>query len=123
MSIMSRASTFYPRTDACCSAHSIAEVYATLTAMPGRRRVSGDEALLFLDNIRERLTLGSLDQQDYFRVAKTSAEAGLTSGAIYDAILAHCALKAKAQLIYAWNVKDFLRLPAIANRVKTPART
>ena len=32
-------------------------------------------------------------------------------GAIYEAILAHCALKAKAKVIYTWNTKDFLRLP------------
>jgi predicted nucleic acid-binding protein len=109
--------------DACCGAHSVAEVYATLTGMPGRRRVSGDEAMLFLGNIRDRLTLVSLDERDYFRVAETSAEAGLTSGAIYDAILAHCALKANAEVIYTWNSKDFLRLaPAVAKRVKAPGR-
>jgi hypothetical protein len=37
----------FRKKDACCGAHSLAEVYATLTAMPGKRRVSGDEALLF----------------------------------------------------------------------------
>jgi len=105
-------------------AHSLAEVYATLTGMPGLRRVSGEEAMLFLGNIRERLTLVSLDEQDYFRIAETSAEAGLTSGAIYDAIIAHCAMKAKAPVIYTWNTKHFLRpAPAIANRVKMPGRT
>jgi hypothetical protein len=43
-------------------------------------------------------------------------------GAIDDAILGHCALKAKAQTLYTWNVKDFLRLgAAIADRTKTPS--
>ena len=89
--------------------------------MPGKRRVSGDEALLFLGDIRERLTLVALDEQEYFRTAQASAAAGLASGAIYDAILGHCALKAKAAVIYTWNTKDFLRLsPAIAGRVKSP---
>jgi hypothetical protein len=42
-------------------------------------------------------------------------------GAIYVAILGHCALKAGAETIYTWNTKDFQRLPAaIAGRVKTP---
>ena len=37
------------------------------------------------------------------------------------AILGHCALKSKAEVIYTWNVKDFLRLsPAISGRVKSP---
>lgn len=106
---------------ACCGAHSLAEVYATLTGMPGKRRVSGDEALLFLGDIRERLTLVALDEQEYFQAVQSSAAAGLAGGAIYDAILGHCALKAKAAAIYTWNTRDFLRLsPAIASRVKSP---
>jgi len=45
--------------------------------------------------------------------------AGLVSGAIYNAILGHCPLKARAEIIYTWNNKDFLRLPpAIAGHVK-----
>ena len=111
----------FGKKDACCGAHSLAEVYATLTGMPSRRRVSGDEALLFLGDIRERLTVVALDEQEYFQMAEASATANLAGGAIYDAILAHCALKAKAEVIYTWNTKDFLRLPpAIAGRVKNP---
>jgi predicted nucleic acid-binding protein len=111
----------FGKKDVCCGAHSLAEVYATLTGMPSRRRVSGDEALLFLGDIRERLTVVSLDEQEYFQMAEASATANLAGGAIYDAILAHCALKAKAEVIYTWNTKDFLRLPpAIAGRVKNP---
>jgi predicted nucleic acid-binding protein len=111
----------YEKKAVCCGAHSLAEVYATLTGMPGKRRVSGDEALLFLGDVRERLTLVALDEQEYFRVAESSAAASLASGAIYDAILGHCALKAKAEVIYTWNTRDFLRLaPAIASRVKIP---
>jgi predicted nucleic acid-binding protein len=107
--------------DACCGAHSLAEVYATLTGMPGKRRVSGDEALLFLGNIRERLTLIDLDAEEYFLMIESAARSGLASGAVYDAILGHCALKAKAKVLYTWNAKDFLRLaPALASRVKNP---
>jgi predicted nucleic acid-binding protein len=111
----------YGKRDASCGAHSLAEVYATLTGMPGRRRVSGDEALLFLGDIRERLTIVALDEQEYFQVVEASAAAHLSGGTIYDAILGHCALKAQAKVIYTWNAKDFLRLPpAIAGRVKNP---
>ena len=111
----------FGKKDACCGAHSLAEVYATLTGMPGRRRVSGDEALLFLGDIRERLTVVALDAQEYFQMTEASAAANLAGGAIYDAILGHCALKAKAQVIYTWNTKDYLRLPpAIAGRVRNP---
>ncbi|MGA2984810.1 MAG: PIN domain-containing protein [Terriglobia bacterium] len=114
----------FGKKEACCGAHSLAEVYATLTGMPSRRHVSGDEALLFLADIRERLTVVALNEQEYFRMAEASAAANLAGGAIYDAILGHCALKAKAEAIYTWNTKDFLRLPpAIAGRVKNPSHS
>ena len=110
------------KVDACCGLHSLAEVYGTLTGMRvASRRASGDQALLFIGNIRERLTLVGLDEHEYFQMLETSAAAGLLGGAIYDTILGHCALKADAETIYTWNTKDFLRLPAaIAGRVKTP---
>lgn len=85
------------------------------------RRVNGDQALLFIGNIRERFTLVGLNEPEYFRMLEASATAGLAGGAIYDSILGHCAIKAGAETIYTWNTKDFLRLPAaIAGRVKTP---
>ncbi|HEV2486037.1 MAG TPA: PIN domain-containing protein [Terracidiphilus sp.] len=113
----------FGKKNACCGAHSLAEVYAVLTGMSGRRRVSGDEALLFLSDIRARLTIVALDSQEYLQMLEASAAAGIAGGSIYDAILGHCAIKAKAEVIYTWNTKDFLRLsPAVAGRVKTPAQ-
>jgi hypothetical protein len=42
-------------------------------------------------------------------------------GAIYDALLAHCALKAKADTIFTWNIDHFRRVgPEVAKRVRTP---
>src|SRR5438128_614681 len=40
----------------CCAAHTLAEVYASLTRLPGPHRIGGDQALLFLEDIRRRLT-------------------------------------------------------------------
>ena len=111
----------FGKVDACCGAHSLAEVYATLTAMPGKRRVGGDAALLFLHDIRENLTLVSLDQREYFQFIEEATMARLAGGAIYDALLGRCALKAQAQALYTWNSKDFLRLPPqIAALVRRP---
>jgi predicted nucleic acid-binding protein len=111
----------FGRDSACCGAHSLVESYATLTSMPPPWRVSGDEALLFLGNVREHLTLVALDELEYFKVAQACATAGLNGGAVYDAVLGQCAVKANAETIYTWNVKDFLRLPpVIASRVRAP---
>jgi predicted nucleic acid-binding protein len=111
----------HKKVEACCGAHSLAEVYASLTGMPGKDRVSGDEALLFLGNIRDRLTIIALDSDEYFKSLETSAAVGVVGGGIYDALLGSCALKAKAETIYTWNVKHFKRLgPDIAARVASP---
>jgi predicted nucleic acid-binding protein len=112
----------FKKRDACCGAHSLPEIYASLTGRSGRERVSGAEAMLFLGDVRERLTIVSLNDQEYFEALVASSALGIAGGAIYDALLAHCALKAKVQAIYTWNAKDFTRLGAdLAGRVKEPA--
>jgi predicted nucleic acid-binding protein len=111
----------FPRREACAGVHSLAEVYATMTALPGRHRVAPDEVLLFLETIRDRLTLVPLSAQDYWGAIKRASEQGIAGGAIYDALLAQCALKSKAEFIYTWNEKDFLRIgPSVAERVRRP---
>jgi predicted nucleic acid-binding protein len=105
----------------CCAAHSLAEVYATVTRLPGKHRLSGEQALLFLDMIEEHLTVVSLEGRDYHAAIRDAAAEGIVGGTIYDALLARCALKADADTIYTWNVQDFLRLGTqVAKRVRTP---
>jgi predicted nucleic acid-binding protein len=89
--------------------------------MPGKDRVSGDHALLFLGSIRERFQIVTLDGEEYCRAIDEAAAQGATGGLIYDALIAHCALKVRASAIYTWNVKDFRRLgPEISKRIKRP---
>lgn len=111
----------YRKHEACCAAHTLAEIYASLTGMPGKNRATPDEAMLFLGNVRDRLSLVALSEEEYFETVEASAAAGVTGCGIYDAVLAHCALKAGARTIYTWNVEHFRRLgPEIAKRVTTP---
>jgi predicted nucleic acid-binding protein len=49
----------------CCGAHSLAEVYSTLTRMPGKHRISGEQAMLFIGSIRERLSIIALTSSEY----------------------------------------------------------
>lgn len=92
------------------AAHCLAEVYAVVTGMPGKNRASPDEVLLFLRDVRERLSVVALSEAEHVRALEESAAAGISGGSIYDALIAHCALKAKAQTVYTWNTKHFLRL-------------
>jgi predicted nucleic acid-binding protein len=109
------------RTQACCAAHSLAEVYAMLTRIPGKHRASTDQAMLFLENMAERLSFISLGREEYWAAIARAAEVGIAGGTIYDALLARCALKAKAEIIYTWNVGHFRQFGGeVAKRVRTP---
>lgn len=109
------------RRSGSCAAHTLAEVYASLTGMPGKYRTSPQEALLFLGNVRERLSVISLAEPDYFAALESAAADHIAGGSVYDALLAHCALRSGAETIYTWNVKHFKRLaPEVARRVATP---
>ena len=103
----------------CCAAHSMAEVYSTMTRLPGRHRLSGEQVLLFLENIRERLTLIALTVDEYHATIKQAAEAGVIGGTIYNALIARCALKAKVDAVYTWNTRHFEQFgPEIVRRLK-----
>jgi predicted nucleic acid-binding protein len=105
----------------CCAAHSLAELYSALTRLPGKHRLSGEQVLLFLEAIEERLAVIALDSREYFSTIREAAAAGIVGGMLYDALLARCARKGAAEIIYTWNVQHFRRLgPEVASRIKTP---
>jgi predicted nucleic acid-binding protein len=104
-----------------CAAHSLAELYSVFTRLPGRHRLSPEQVLLFVEEIEERLTLISLDGREYSASLRDAVAAGIAGGILYDALLARCARKANAEVIYTWNLDHFRRLgPELAKRVKTP---
>src|SRR4030081_2716579 len=77
-----------------CGAHSLAEVYSTLTRMPGKHRISAEQAMLFIGNIRKRLSIIALDGDEYADALERSAALGIVAGGIYNLMVAHCAIKA-----------------------------
>ena len=111
----------FDKTTGCCGAHSLAEVYSTLTRMPGKHRISAEQAMLFIGGIRERLSIVALDGEEYADVLQASATLGIVGGGIYDAMLAHCAIKAKAETIYSWNSRHYAQCgPEVIGRLRTP---
>jgi predicted nucleic acid-binding protein len=111
----------YPKPQSCCGAHSLAEVYSTLTRMPGKHRIAPDQAILFVQDLYERLTLFALDGEEYWQALRRYAALEITGGTIYDGLLVQCALKARAEIVYTWNVKHYGQLgPDISKRLRTP---
>jgi predicted nucleic acid-binding protein len=111
----------FDKSTGCCGAHSLAEVYSSLTRMPGKHRISGEQAMLFIDSIRERLSIVALTGNEYADALAESASLGIVGGGVYDAMLAHCALKAKAEVIYSWNGRHYARCgQEVLERLRTP---
>jgi predicted nucleic acid-binding protein len=106
---------------AFCAAHSIAEVYATMTRLPGKHRTSGQQALTLLEMIENRFSFVTLDAEDYLATVREAAAVGIVGGTSYDALIAACAVKAKADVLYTWNLDHFMLLgDEIARKVRTP---
>jgi len=111
----------FDKSTGCCAAHSLAEVYSTLTRMPGKRRIGGDQAILFIENLRERLSIVALNANEYASSLKASAAVGIVGGATYDALLVACAFKVHAEAIYTWNTRHYaLCGREVIGRLQTP---
>ena len=95
-----------PKT-AACAAHSLAEVYATFTRYPGRQRLSAEHAMLLIQEIEHRCALVSLDGDEYRAAIRRIAAMGIVGGAVYDGLVAACALKSGAVHLYTWNARHF----------------
>jgi predicted nucleic acid-binding protein len=111
----------FDKSTGCCGAHSLAEVFSTLTRMPGKHRISGEQAMLFIGSIQQRLSIVALQGDEYAEALEASAARGIIGGGIYDAILASCAMKAEAKTIYSWNLRHYaLCGPEVTRRLRTP---
>jgi len=95
------------RKQAACAAHSLAEAYWTFTRYPGKERMSAEAASLMLQGIEHRFTLVWLDGDEYCAAIRRMARLGIVGGAVYDGLVAACALKAGADHLYTWNVRHF----------------
>jgi predicted nucleic acid-binding protein len=104
------------------AAHSLAETFAVLTRLPLRPRIAPATAeVLLRENVLGRSFVVALSAADYRAVLARQAGLGLSGGAIYDALIARAAQKAKAERVVTLNRSDFLRVwPEGAERILAP---
>jgi predicted nucleic acid-binding protein len=75
----------------------------------------------FLEDMARRLTFIALDVEEYWDTIADAAASGVVGGLTYDALLARCAIKAKAETIYTWNIGHFQQFGNhVARLIKTP---
>ncbi len=107
--------------EAACSQHMLAELFAVLSSLPVRPQIAPEQAALFIEEVRERLTPVALSAEEYYETIRSAAERGIAGGRIYDALLLQCARKCNAETIYTWNLKHFQAIaPDLAKRMRTP---
>lgn len=107
--------------DDFCALRTLGEIYATLTGLPLRPRITGPEGVKIVQQVRERLTLVTLSDREYVSALVTASAGAIVGSAVYDVLIAHCALKAGAGTLLTWNVRDFTRFGSnITRLVKTP---
>ena len=99
--------------DGVVSAHSLTEMYKVLTGMPSRPRII---AVQLWDFIRDRIApvfeIVALTDMDYLEALERFARLDIRGGTIYDALIAHAAVKANAERIVTFNESDFIRVSA-----------
>ena len=108
------------RDDSFCALRTLGEVYAVLTGLPVRPRITGPDGIAILKQIREKLTIISLSEEEYVSAIQSVSET-IVGGAAYDALIARCAIKTQADVLLTWNTRDFTRFGSdIARIVQTP---
>jgi predicted nucleic acid-binding protein len=105
------------------AAHSLAELYATLSGVPSPRMRRLDRVLEAVEQASRHFTPVTLDVDDYMWVLRHVTEVEARSGQIYDALILKCAERADAETVYTWNPSHFERIawPGMAGRIRTPA--
>jgi predicted nucleic acid-binding protein len=109
------------RSGSACAVHSLAEVYASLTRLPGESRAHPREAMRYLESMQQHTTVISLDGREYFETIDAMSRRGMTGAVVYDALLLACARKVGAERIYTWNLRHFRAIaPDLAEKIVTP---
>lgn len=104
------------------ASHSVAELYAVLTRLPLRPRISPVQAWHLIDrNVKGRMRGVALTASEQLAVVHRLADWGVAGAATYDAVIGRCAEKAGAERLVTLNPRDFRRAwPPIADRVVEP---
>ena len=93
------------------SAHSLAELYSTLTRLPLSPKITGSEAIeLIHENIVSSFEIIGLNPADYISILDDLQSRNLVGGVTYDALIMYVAIKASVDKVITLNGRDFSRL-------------
>jgi len=108
------------RRNACCAAHSAVELYSVMTRLPVKPRIPPEQAMLFIENLAERVRLITLEPDEYIEALRSASEKGIAGGTVYDALILACARKSKARAIYTNNIRELAKIaPDLEQRLRS----
>ena len=99
-----------------CALRTLGEVYGVRTGLPMRPRFTGANGIAVLEQIRTRLTVIELTEEEYVSAIQAISET-IVGGAVYDALIARCAIKAQSDVLLTWNTRDFARFGPDVSRI------
>ena len=91
------------------AAHSLAEAFSVLTRLPEPHRLRPHDALGVLEANWGQTRLVALGPSDYRATLRRCRDAGIGGGAVYDALIASCARKARVSTLVTWDIGGFER--------------
>ncbi len=100
--------------------HALLEAYAVLTRLPGAERVSPVLAHQALAESWSDRPVKTVPNDEIWRLVGAAAEADLSGGRVYDALMAEAAKLAGVDALLTWNARHFTRWPRGAMRVLSP---
>ena len=91
------------------AAPALVEAYSVLTRLPPPHRLSPEDSMMLLEaNFIKGAKLIALQVGDYQDLLRQAPKNGVAGGQTYDAVIAMCAIKAKASALLTFNPSDFL---------------
>jgi predicted nucleic acid-binding protein len=93
------------------ASHSIAELYAVLTTLPLKPKISTSIAWSLISrNIENKAKIVSLSPTEYCQIIKNLSDQGLSGGIVYDALIVGVAQKSKVERILTFNLNHFRKV-------------
>jgi predicted nucleic acid-binding protein len=112
--------TTYPH-EGYCTAHALAECYATLTVLPLKRRIQTTEAaMLISESLAKRLSVIETKSNLYSEAIQRVSRLGLISGIVYDALHLISAESSGCDRLYTYNLRHFHALCPIDISISAP---
>ena len=102
------------------AAHSLVEAFSVLTRLPEPHRLRPEDALALIEANWGETRLVALAGSDYRSTLRRCREVGIGGGAVYDALIAACARKARVSTLVTWDLEGFERFLEDEPAVRTP---